>query len=119
MAVSKNNRRKKRKRTQNHSAPVIEKHLTEAEVQELEHKQQQENKRLKWSIIFIVIMIGGFVIARAAAAPLIGYPISFIGGIGGLATTRTQEKGKTVTVICYTIYCILVAYMWIYQFLAN
>lgn len=118
MAVSKNNRKKKTKRTQNHSAPKVEKRLTEAQKQELIQKQEQNNKHFKLSIVACVIMVVGFVMAWAGY-DLIGYPISFAGGVMGLVLTRKQDKGRKVTIICYTIYCILVAYMWIFKFLAN
>ncbi len=116
MAVSKGNRKKNTKRKQNHSAPKVEKRLTEAEKQELLKKEKQNNKNLKRSIIACVIMVAGFVIAWLGYR-LIGYPISFAGAVMGIVVARNQDKGRKVTIACYTIYCVLVAYMWIFEFL--
>lgn len=120
MAVSKNNRKKKTKRTQNHSAPKVEKRLTEAQKQEIIEKQEQDKKHLKLSIIACIIMVVGFAMGWAGYE-LVGYPISFAGGVMGLVVTHKQGKSKRgrVTIICYTIYCVLIAYMWIFKFLAN
>lgn len=116
MAVSRNNRKKKRKRTQNHSAPVpTEGRLTERDV---DVKQKEKEKRaMRLNITGIVLMVLGFIIAWRVSR-FVGYPITFCGGLMGLISTRMQNNGRKVTLIGYTLYCIMVAYMWIFEFLA-
>ena len=118
MAVSKNNRRKGKKRKQNHAAPKVEQRLTEAQKQELEEKKKENNKFLKLSIVACVIMVIGFVIGWAGYG-VIGYPISFVGAVMGLVMTRKQDRGRKVTIVCYSIYCVLVAYMWIFELMSR
>lgn len=117
MAVSKNNRRKKRKRTQNHSAPVTSQQIAKEQKID-EEKQIQEKKRLRLSIIAIVIMMAGLLVAWKVSR-FFGYPLTFVGGVIGLVTARLQDKGRKVTIVCYTVYCILIAYMWIFEFMVG
>lgn len=117
MAVSKNNRKKKHKRTQNHSAPEgFSKKQIEREEQQ-QDQAQLEKKRWRISMLALVLMVIGFLIANAGNH-LIGYPITFVGGLLGLHSARTLAKGRKITVFCYTVYCILIAYLWIFEFLA-
>ena len=50
---------------------------------------------------------------------MIGYPIAFAGSIMGIYSAREQERGRTVTVICYGIFSVLVAFMWFAEVLAR
>lgn len=117
MAVSKNNRRKKHKRTQNHSAPVT----TQREIEEQranEEKLAQNKKHLKASMCAMLVIVVGLVLAFMGNR-FIGYPITFIGGVADLIIAVKQGKGKKLTVTSFAIYCILVAYMWISEFLVG
>lgn len=115
MAVSKNNRRKKRKRTQNHSAPVSA--VSQNMEREVEVEQEAKEKRaMRLNIIGIVIMIAGFVLAWRGYR-FAGYPITFSGALVGIISTRMQNNGRKLTIAGYTLYCIMVAYMWIFEFL--
>lgn len=114
MAESKNNRKKKKKRTQNHRAPDLP--PTKEEIAKEEAAVQEQKKQMKLSIVAFVLMVAGFILAQFWST-LIGYPISFVGSILGIMTARSQARGRTVTVICYTIFAVLVAYMWFYQVL--
>lgn len=117
MAVSKNNRRKKRRRTQNHSAPV-DMAKRQEELRASEEQQALEKRHLRLSVIAVVIMVAGLMIAWKAGH-VIGYPITFVGSLVGLYAARKQGKKQRVTVICYTIYSALIAYMWIAEFMAS
>lgn len=112
MAESKNNRKKKKKRTQNHRAPDLP--PTKEEIAQEEAAVQEQKKQLKLSIVAFALMAVGFLLAQFWSS-FVGYPISFVGSILGIATARSQEKGRTVTIVCYTIFSVLVAYMWCYQ----
>ena len=116
MAVSKNNRRKKTKRTQNHCAPAGFGQKQQAKVAAQQEQEAIEKKRWRISMLALVFMVVGFLIA-AQGNRFIGYPITFVGGVLGLYSARTLSKGRKITIVCYTIYCVLVAYMWIFEFL--
>ena len=113
MAVSKGNR-KKHKRNKNHSAPEgFGKKKTAQE--QAEQAAAMEKKRWRTSMVALILMVVGFLIA-AAGYHFVGYPITFAGGVLGLHSARTLTKGRKVTIVCYTIYCVLTAYMWIWEF---
>lgn len=114
MAESKNHRKKKKKRTQNHRAPDLP--PTREEIAQEEAAVQEQKKQLKLSIVAFVLMAAGFILAQFWSR-FVGYPISFAGSILGIATARSQTRGRAVTIICYTIFAVLVAYMWCYEFL--
>lgn len=116
MAESKNNRKKKKKRNHNHRAPDLP--PTKEEVAKAEEVQKEQSKMLWLSILSFVLMLVGFVIAQTWSG-LIGYPISFAGSIMGIFAAHTQEKGRAVTVICYTIFAVLVAVMWFREVLPH
>ncbi len=110
MAVSKNTRKKSKKRTQNHSAPVnmAEKRKRE----EAEAVQRKEAKKHLWqSTAALALMLIGIIVAYKLSG-LIGYPISLAGGVLGLYASQFQEKGRRITMACYGIYCVLVVYQW-------
>mgnify|MGYP000763850648 CR=1 FL=1 len=116
MAVSKNNRRKKGKRTQNHSAPAAAQKSAKREV---EVQQKQKEKQALWlNIAGIAVMIVGFILAWRGYR-FAGYPITFIGALAGLIATRLQGGKRKGTIIGYTVYCIMVAYLWIFEFFAS
>lgn len=116
MAVSKNNRKKGKKRTPSHRAPVTaQQREQKTRIEEKQRVQEKQNLRL--SLIAVAIMgVGLFVAWRWSR--LIGYPITFVGGLAGIYAERKSGKQRKLTLICYTIYCILVAYMWIAAFMA-
>lgn len=116
MAVSKNNRKKGKKRAQSHRAPVTQQQRKQ-ELQVDEAMQQKEKKRFRMSLVAIAVMAIGLFVAWKWSR-LIGYPITFVGGLVGLYAARQQDKGRKVTIVCYSIYCVLVAYMWIVEFIA-
>lgn len=116
MAESKNNRKKKKKRTQNHRAPDLP--PTKEEIAKAEEVQKKQSKMFKLSIVSFALMLVGFVIAQMWSR-LIGFPIAFAGGILGIYSAREQERGRKVTIICYTIFAVLVAYMWFAEVLAR
>ena len=116
MAVSKNNRKKGKKRAQSHRAPVTEQQRKQ-ELQVDEAMQQKEKKRFRMSLVAIAVMAIGLFVAWKWSR-LIGYPITFVGRLVGLYAARQQDKGRKVTIVCYSIYCVLVAYMWIVEFIA-
>ena len=116
MAVSKNNRKKGKKRAQSHRAPFTEQQRKQ-ELQVDEAMQQKEKKRFRMSLVEIAVMAIGLFVAWKWSR-LIGYPITFVGGLVGLYAARQQDKGRKVTIVCYSIYCVLVAYMWIVEFIA-
>lgn len=114
MAVSKGNRGKKKKRTQNHRAPV----RPEVQKQEAEKAQQQRESAKKYLIMSMVsfaVMVIGFVMANYVGWYLIGYPISLIGALCGIYSAGKQSRGARVTQVCYGIYSALVIYMWVYR----
>ena len=116
MAESRNNRKKKKKRTQNHRAPDLP--PTKEEIAKAEEVQKQQGKMLKMSIASFALMLVGFVIAQMWSH-IIGYPIAFAGSIMGMYSARAQERGRTVTIICYGIFAVLVAFMWFAEVLAR
>lgn len=117
MAVSKNNRRKKHKRTQNHSAPVNVQRTAEEQMVN-EEKKAKDRKQLAVSIFAIVIILVGLFLAWRGNR-FIGYPITFAGGLIDVICARRQGKQKRLTVISFSFYCILVAYLWIFEFLVK
>lgn len=114
MAESKNNRKKKKKRTQNHRAPDLP--PTKEEIAKIEEVQKHQSKMLKFSIIGFVLMLAGFIVAQLWSH-LIGYPFAFAGSIMGIYSARDQEKGKIITMTCYGIFAVLVAFMWLAEVL--
>ncbi|HIV67592.1 MAG TPA: hypothetical protein IAA32_01845 [Candidatus Butyricicoccus stercorigallinarum] len=116
MAVSKNNRKNGKKRTKGHRAPVTDEQRKRA-VQVNTEAQEREKKRFRLSLIAIAVMAVGLFIAWQGYR-IFGYPITFVGGLAGLYAARHQDKGRKVTIVCYTIYCLLVAYMWIVELMA-
>lgn len=110
MAVSKNTRKKSKKRTQNHSAPVNTAEKLKRE-QEAEAQRRETKKHLWQSIAAPILMLVGVLIAYIFGIR-IGYPISFAGGLWGMYAAHFQEKGKRMTMVCYGAYCVLVAYQW-------
>lgn len=116
MAESKNNRKKKKKRTQNHRAPDLP--PTKEKIAKAEEVQKKQSNMLKMSIVSFILMLAGFVVAQTWSH-FIGYPIAFAGSIMGIYSAREQERGRTVTVICYGIFSVLVAFMWFAEVLAR
>ncbi len=104
MAVSKNNRRKGKKRTKAHASPV----------RQGEEKQESKYGGYDWfSMAGLAIMLAGFLGAMFTQYGLVFYPITFVGAVMGLVRTRWDTWPHKVTVICYIVYCIAVAGMWI------
>lgn len=105
MAVSKNNRRKGKKRTKAHAAPV----------RQTEEKQEPSNRGgYDWfNMAGLAIMLAGFLGAMFTQYGLVFYPITFVGAVMGLVRTRWDTWPHKVTVICYIVYCIAVAGIWI------
>ncbi len=116
MAVSKNNRKKGKKRTQSHRAPVTEQQRKQ-EIQVDQEMLAKEKLRFRLSLAAIIVMAIGLFVAWKWSR-LIGYPITFVGGLAGLYAARQQGKGRKVTIVSYSIYCLLVAYMWISELMA-
>lgn len=116
MAESKNNRKKKKKRTQNHRAPDLP--PTKEEIAKAEEQQKRQGKMLKMSILSFVVMLVGFLVAQMWSH-LIGYPIACVGSIMGIYSAREQERGRIITIICYGVFAVLVAYMWFVEVLAR
>lgn len=116
MAESKNNRKKKRKRTQNHRAPDLP--PTKEEIAKAEEEQKKQSNMLKMSIVSFVVMLAGFLVAQMWSH-LIGYPVAFVGSIMGIYSARGQERGRMVTMICYGVFAVLVAFMWFVEVLSR
>ena len=68
-------------------------------------------------LISVAIMLVGILVGQFCGqiGAFIGYPIAFVGSILGIFASRTQERGRTMTTICYTIFAVLVAYSWFFQ----
>ncbi len=112
MAVSKGNQKKK-KRTQNHRAPEG---MKKPEQREVEVRQEEKYKQARGlTIAGIVVMIIGFALVMMDFR-FVGYPITFIGGLTGLLAARMQGSKRKGTIIGYTAYCVLIAYLWIIEF---
>lgn len=115
MATNKNNRKKGKKRQQMHKRPVPQ-HVAEARKQ-IEEEEVKELKRSQTvSMVGVLCMVIGFAAAMLTditIVKLIGLPISFVGSILCLFTIRPDVKHKTIAIVGYIIYCVLIAYLFI------
>ncbi len=106
MAVSKNNRRKTKKRQQ-HMSPVKREERT----------AQPDNKSslgIEWiSFIGLILMVLGFVVAMFSDYGIVGYPVSFAGAAMSLSQTKWDTRRNKISIVSYIVYCAAVAYMWI------
>lgn len=106
MAVSKNNRKKSKKRQQ-HMSPV----------KRAEREAEQEKKSslgIEWvSFIGLILMVMGFVVAMFSDYGIVGYPVSFVGAAMSLSQTKWDTRRNKISVVSYIVYCAAVAFMWI------
>ena len=104
MAASKNNRKKGKKRTKGHKSPV----RTPAE--------QSAKKRTEYDwfgMAGLALMLAGFLGAMFTPYGLAFYPITFVGALMGLVKSKWDTTPHKISVVCYIVYCLLVAYMWV------
>ena len=110
MATPKNNRKKGKKRQPMHSKP-----MSDAALKAQETIRTEEEKSLRrvqnLSFIGLLLMVGGFVIALAASKK-IGYPVTFIGALIGIATVQPDQKHRVISIVAYIVYCVMVAFLW-------
>ena len=113
MAVSKNNRRKKTKRTQNHSAPAGFGKKHEAKIAA---QQEEIAKKNNLSIICFFGMLLSLAGALFTNYGMILYPISFACAVENLMSIKKRRprrsKGDMLIGMCYIIYIAVVAGTW-------
>lgn len=104
MAVSKNNRRKGKKRAKPHGSSA----------HQAEEKQVSKYGTFDWfNMTGLALMLMGFLGAMFTEYGVIFYPATFVGAGMGLIKTKWDTRQHKVTVVSYIIYCIAVAVMWI------
>lgn len=111
MAESKSKRKNGKKRAPQRKAPP--KAPTKAEIQEAEQEVKKNKKMTYLGLISVAVMLVGQFCGQIGA--FVGYPVAFVGSILGIWTSRSQQKGRTMTMVCYTIFAVLVAYSWFFQ----
>lgn len=111
MAVSKNNRKKGKKRQEVRRRPV-----TEAQLRAQEKIAQQEAKdaghERTVSFLAILLMFAGFVVAMLGYR-IIGYPITFIGALVSVFMTPKDLKHRKLTIGLCIVYMVMVAVLWL------
>lgn len=107
MAVSKNNRRRTKKRTKNHMSP-------QKQADKLDEARAESKSSIDWfSLTGFALMLVGFLAATFTPYGLICYPITFVGALMCLIKTKPDTSHHKVSFVCYIIYCVAVAIMWV------
>lgn len=107
MAVSKNNRRKPKKRTKNHMSP-------QKQVKQTQEKQAAPKATLDWfSIAGFALMLIGFLVATFTSYSIAFYPVTFVGAVMCLMKTKWDTRAHKISFVCYIVYCVAVAIMWV------
>ena len=112
MAVSKNNRKKGKKRVKGHMAPAgaVPKPGDKLTPEQMEQKQMlKKNNR---GLIGMLIMLLGFAGGMFTDYGLICYPISVVGAMMGLLSIKRKTKRDTVIYVCYVVYIAAIATVW-------
>lgn len=108
MAVSKNNRKKSKKRSKGHAAPQTQ------EIQQTNAQRMRDwNREQIYKFAALGIMVVGFLIAMFTPYGIVGYPITFVGSLLCLFKTKWDTTNHKISFVCYIVYCILVAMLWI------
>ena len=115
MAESKSKRKNGKKRAPQRKAPP--KAPTKAEIQEAEQEVKKNKKMTYLGLISVAVMLVGILVGQFCGqiGAFVGYPVAFVGSMLGIWTARSQQKGRTMTMVCYTIFAVLVAYSWFFQ----
>ena len=115
MAESKSKRKNGKKRAPQRKAPP--KTPTKAEIQEAEQEVKKNKKMTYLGLISVAVMRVGILVGQFCGqiGAFVGYPVAFVGSMLGIWTARSQQKGRTMTMVCYTIFAVLVAYSWFFQ----
>ncbi|HIV67593.1 MAG TPA: hypothetical protein IAA32_01850 [Candidatus Butyricicoccus stercorigallinarum] len=101
MAVSKNNRRKGKKRAKGRAAQA-------------RPAEAARRRSYDWlGMVGLALMLAGFLGAMFTPYGLVFYPVTFAGAVIGLVQTRRDAWHHKITFVCYIIYCIAVAVMWV------
>lgn len=108
MAVSKNNRRKPKKRTKNHAAPQ-----GQTAKQSGGQASASKQKMDLFGLTGFALMLAGFLAATFTPYQLIFYPITFIGALMCLLKTKWDTRTHKISFVCYIVYCAAVAVMWV------
>lgn len=108
MAVSKNNRKKGKKRKKGHMDPQ-----KLALVSEKETETTPEEKTDWLSFVSVGILLVGFLGAMFTSYGLIFYPITFAGALMSLLRTKWDTTSHKISNVCYIVYGVTVAIVWI------
>lgn len=106
MAVSKNNRKKGKKRTKGHMAPP--------KPVEVEEEQAAPEEKTDWiNMVSLALLLIGFLGAIFTSYALVFYPITFVGGLISLLRTKWDTTSHKISKVCYIVYCVTVAVVWV------
>ena len=111
MAVSKNNRKKSKKRVKGHAAPITNTTMSkELTPEQMEQKQMLKNNNR--GLIYMLVMLLGFAGGMFTDYGIVCYPISIAGALAGLFSMKRRTKRDTVIYICYIVYIAAIATVW-------